>query len=549
MKFPRLTRNLNATLLDQFRSARSKGLFASRRRIAVILLGSSLITSGLALLPTMSASAGAPVNAVAWTQVAIDPIGCGGTTACTTAPTNLSYGSSMAYDPATQQMVLYGNSGGTWTWSGTAWTQVDGPGTPGCTTTCTNTAGGRNTFALAYDPESQALILFGSNQRNDTWAWNGTTWTQVADAASPGCTDSCLNSPPRTVGTQMAYDDATHQMVLFGGAEPSYGPTNYNDTWVLSYSAGTYTWAQVADSVSPGCLGDCPNSPPGRNVSKMAYDPATQQLVLWGGEVTGGDANGTNATWIWTGTQWQQVDDGNGANAGCGSTYPVSNPCPTSPPGRVGEAMTYDPALRELIIFGGMNRFNAQEYNDTWAWNGTIWTQVDNAGNPTCGDGAAGNSCTDSPPMRDIAAMADDPATNQIVLFGGNGYGSGSCGCGYTDTWVADATPVATRVSGTVYFASGSTSLTVSAKHTLNTLATQIVSQSQSSVTLNGYTDPRGAASTNLRLSTQRANSVKSYLKSKLISLGDTHVTFVVHGRGVTRSGSSYAHDRKVTLS
>ena len=105
------------------------------------------------------------------------------------------------------------------------------------------------------------------------------------------------------------------------------------------------------------------------------------------------------------------------------------------------------------------------------------------------------------------------------------------------------------RVSGTVYFASGSSSLTVSAKHTLNTLATQIVSQSQSSVTLDGYTDPRGAASTSLRLSTQRANSVKSYLKSKLISLGDTHVTFVVHGRGVTRSGSSYAHDRKVTLS
>ena len=105
------------------------------------------------------------------------------------------------------------------------------------------------------------------------------------------------------------------------------------------------------------------------------------------------------------------------------------------------------------------------------------------------------------------------------------------------------------RVSGTVYFASGSSSLTVSAKHTLNTLATQIVSQSQSSVTLNGYTDLRGAASTNLRLSTQRANSVKFYLKSKLRSLGDTGVTFVLHGRGVTHSGSSYAKDRKVTLS
>ena len=114
-----------------------------------------------------------------------------------------------------------------------------------------------------------------------------------------------------------------------------------------------------------------------------------------------------------------------------------------------------------------------------------------------------------------------------------------------TTTTSRPVTPA--RVSGAVYFASGSSSLTVSTKHTLNTLATQIVSQSQSSVNLNGYT-----SSSEVRpavLSLQRANSVKNFLKSKLISLGDTHITFVVHGRGVTRSGSSFAKDRKVTLS
>jgi len=110
--------------------------------------------------------------------------------------------------------------------------------------------------------------------------------------------------------------------------------------------------------------------------------------------------------------------------------------------------------------------------------------------------------------------------------------------------------PVAhARVSGTVYFASGSSALGVTARHTLNTIAAQIVAQNQSSVTLTGYTDPFGSAIANLRLSVQRANSVKSYLRSKLASLGDTHVTFVVHGRGVTRSGSSFARDRKVTIS
>jgi outer membrane protein OmpA-like peptidoglycan-associated protein len=136
---------------------------------------------------------------------------------------------------------------------------------------------------------------------------------------------------------------------------------------------------------------------------------------------------------------------------------------------------------------------------------------------------------------------------------------SGLCAAGgvYTDgsnhgqAFLSSTTvPVAhARVSGTVYFASGSSTLSMSAKHTLNTIASQIVSQSQSSVTLNGYTDPVGSTAYSVRLSTQRANSVKSYLQAKLTSLGDTHVTFVLHGRGVTRSGSSFAKDRKVTLS
>jgi outer membrane protein OmpA-like peptidoglycan-associated protein len=102
------------------------------------------------------------------------------------------------------------------------------------------------------------------------------------------------------------------------------------------------------------------------------------------------------------------------------------------------------------------------------------------------------------------------------------------------------------RVSGTLYFGAGSSALSVSAKNSLNTMAAQIVSQNQTSVTLNGYTSP--SESRPAILSLQRANSVKNFLQSKLISLGDTHVTFVLHGRGVIRSGFD-AYDRKVTIS
>jgi hypothetical protein len=324
----------------------------------------------------------------------------------------------MAYDPATNQLVLLTNNT-TWLWNGTAWTQVDTTGA---------VPQNRNTFGMAYDPAAQAIIVFGSSDYNDTWAWNGTSWTQVADAGDPGCTTACLNAPPASYGNQMAYDGATSQMVLFGGG--SYPGVNYNETWLLSYSAGAYTWAQVADAGAAGCTADCPDAPPGRNVGQMTYDPATRQLVLWGGELTNGEADGTNATWLWSGTSWSQVDDGNGVDAGCGASYPTLDSCPSSPPGRVGYGMAYDPALRAVVVFGGMNRFGASEYNDTWAWNGATWAQVDDSTDPGCGD--LGAACTASPPARDTFAMTDDAGTGQLVVFGGDvGSGSGN------DTWVA----------------------------------------------------------------------------------------------------------------
>ena len=342
----------------------------------------------------------------------------------------------MAYDPATNQLVLFGSNNGnsTWVWSGTAWTQVDDSGDPGCASSCTNSPPNKNTFGMAYDPASRAIIVFGSNGYNDTWAWNGTSWTQVADGGSPGCTTNCPNSPPGAYGTQMAYDAATGQMVDFGGgADYSNSPPdlNYNDTWILSYRNGIYSWAQVDDSGSLGCTVTCPNSPPGRNVGQMVYDPATEQLVLWGGEVNAGQANGTNATWLWNGTTWNQVDDANGTAAGCGESWPVLHSCPASPPARVGHGMAYDPALSEVVVFGGMNLFGHQEYNDTWGWNGTVWTQLD--ANPGCGD--VYYPCTDSPPARDTLAMADDAGSNQLVMFGG------TVDSVFNDTWVAPAAP------------------------------------------------------------------------------------------------------------
>ena len=333
----------------------------------------------------------------------------------------------MAYDAATQQMIYFGGEAdATWLWNGTSWNQVDDANDPGCISHCTNSPPNMNTLGMTYDAASQQVVVFGGDYGNDTWAWNGAIWTQVADGTDPGCYASCTNSPPDTIGTQMAYDPATQQVVLFG-ASVNYGGVapNANFTWVLSYNGGTYSWAQVDDATDPGCITSCVNSPPGRNVAQMAFDYATNQLVVFGGEEDPGSADGQSDTWVWNGTTWTQVDDNNGVDAGCGATEPTLLQCPSSPPGRVGFGMAYDPALAGLVLFGGMTDYGHPQYNDTWLWNGNVWTQVDDATDPGCVA-----TCTEGPQPLDTFAMADDPATNQIVLYGAEG------------TWTALATPL-----------------------------------------------------------------------------------------------------------
>jgi outer membrane protein OmpA-like peptidoglycan-associated protein len=166
-------------------------------------------------------------------------------------------------------------------------------------------------------------------------------------------------------------------------------------------------------------------------------------------------------------------------------------------------------------------------------YNGSSWTDREVAGVLNSGNHA------------DISSASC--ATSGLCVVGGN----------YTDAndashaFVSSTTvPSAyAKVSGSIYFASGSSTLSATARRTLDTLATQILSHRQSSVTLDGYTDSWGSTAMNVRLSASRAASVKSYLQARLRSLGDLSVTFVVHGRGVTRSGSSDAMDRRVTLS
>ena len=246
----------------------------------------------------------------------------------------------------------------TWTWNGSTWTNVTPPSPA-------NSPSTREGASMAWDAATGQLVLFGGGSlnsngdlvlNNDTWAWNGSTWTNVTPSAG---------NPPVRYGASMAFDAAQGLIVLFGGQ--GLNGVELDDTWTWNGSA----WSNVTPA-SPV------NSPSARDEAAMAYDAAAGQLVLFGGEP--GD---TSDTWIWNGTTWAQQ-----------STSPV--------PGRAGAGMDYDAATAQLVMYSGES--GSRVLGDVWTWNGTNWTEQTPVNNP--------------PPSL-AGAFAYDAPTGQLVLFGG----------------------------------------------------------------------------------------------------------------------------------
>jgi hypothetical protein len=222
---------------------------------------------------------------------------------------------------------------------------------------------GRALASIAYDPATSQLLLFGgavgsSTSANDTWLWTGTTWSQLHP----------VTSPPARGGAPLTYDAATGQLLLFGGA--SSGGVNLNDTWQWS---GT-NWKQLQPAVRPPAAFD----------PALVDDPATGQMVLFEDTCT------RNSTWMWTGSNWSQA-------------HPATNPST-----RCGAALAYDASTASLLLFGGQK--STMFLNDTWSWTGTTWIRL----HPPTSPGALG-----------YGSLAGDPASGQLVLFGGyNGVSS-----------------------------------------------------------------------------------------------------------------------------
>jgi hypothetical protein len=188
----------------------------------------------------------------------------------------------MAYNPVTETVVLFGGEGNenndyggpvfgdTWEWNGRAktWTQQFPAASPS-----------PRDAPLAYDAITKTVVLFAGDNGggdccrifyDDTWTWDGVTWTQQFPATSPSA---------RTAHS-IAYDNSLGQVVVFGGT--SGPPEGLNDTWAWTGK----TWNQLSWA----------NQPTGLWIAPMDFDPLSGGLVLFGGELTGDIV--TNNTWL-----------------------------------------------------------------------------------------------------------------------------------------------------------------------------------------------------------------------------------------------------------
>jgi N-acetylneuraminic acid mutarotase len=242
-------------------------------------------------------------------------------------------GHSMVYDPVTHLLIMFGGRykegvglDDIWAYAAATntWTELKPSGT---------LPSPRFKQASAHDPTTRCLVMFGGRSDtdlpcDDTWTYDpaSNTWTELKPSGT---------LPPARSGHSMVYDPVTHRLVMFGGRDDT--GTALGDTW--AYDSAANTWTELKPS---GTL------PSARSGHSMAYDLASGRLVMFGGQ----DAAGVTLRDTW-------------AYDAIGKAWIELEPSRTSPSARGGQALVYDPAGGQLIMFGG---------SAAGSFHGDIWT-------------------------------------------------------------------------------------------------------------------------------------------------------------------------------
>jgi hypothetical protein len=216
------------------------------------------------------------------------------------------------------KIVLFGGTVGgneTWEFDGTTWTERTPATIPSA----------RQLHSMAA--AAGKIVMFGgfvsgSGATNETWLWDGNDWSQPTLSSAP--------SPRRSA----AFASVGTGAVLFGGmARVSSSNVYYGDTWVWDGNS----WSSPTTTTAPS-----------------AREYAAMTSLGSGALLFGGDASGyyVGDSWLWNGSTWSQVTT------------------TSAPAARTGHAMAT--LGTKVTLFGGST--NSGEEGDTWTFDGSAWS-------------------------------------------------------------------------------------------------------------------------------------------------------------------------------
>lgn len=332
--------------------------------------------------------------------------GTGGTPAWTqlspggTAP-SVRTGHSAVYDSVNNRMIVYGGfSGAGKTTTGETWvlTGPNGQGTSSWTQVVPKGTVPNEAFQSAvYDAKGNALYIFGGTSSGMKLSASSYLFALSGANGLGSSAVWTLSGPPARYSQSAFYDVVTNTLGVFGGV---HAQTNviFGDFWRESGLVGTTSlnWSRLTTAAGP---------PSARYGHTGLFDAGSDRLMIFGGAL-GFPAPCSNDYWI--------LKNANGA--GGNPQWTATTTAGTSPAPRYRHASAYDPTSNTLMLFGGSDCQNGY-FNEVWVLSnansvsGTpTWTKLEPTGN--------------APSARQTSTAVYDPASNVMVVFGGDAGGT-----------------------------------------------------------------------------------------------------------------------------
>ena len=251
--------------------------------------------------------------------------------------------------------------------------------------------------------DTNRLILYGrnANLQNEIWVLTNSNGLEGA-AEWIKLWDQSQGGPTHRGNHAAVYDPWSNRMITFGGCGGQCTPV-LNDVWVLENPDGLDA---NSDPVIPNWIQLSPlgPSPSPRHASAVAYDPATNRMIIFGGHTGSGDG-GTTYSDVWV------LSNANGLDGTPAWTQlsPEGGP----PPGQYAPSSVYDAANNRLIVAGGDAQGTGLQTNATWVLSNANgvgdgipeWTNI-------VPEGSLG-----SPPEFHFIASFYDAANNRMMVL------------------------------------------------------------------------------------------------------------------------------------